>query len=107
MCPEYQETDSEILFMAELRREFLEKTRTDLPRMEEAFAAGDLAGVAVIAHDIKGTAGVFGLHEMSDSGRLLQAAAQEGRMEESRQLIEHLKEQLAQALGTPPQGTNS
>lgn len=107
MCPEYQETESEILFMAELRREFLEKTCADLPRMEEALVAGDLPGVAVIAHDIKGTAGVFGLHEMSDSGRQLQDAAKEGRGEESRRLVDLLKEQLAQALSIPPQGTDS
>ncbi len=108
MSAEYQETSSEILFMSELRREFLDKTAADLPRMEAAFAAGNLAGVAAVAHDIKGTAGVFGLSDMSDTGRLLQEAAQEGRIEESGQLIARVKEQLAMALGeTHKEGARS
>ena len=67
--------NSEVIFMSELRREFLEKTRQELDVLRRSLQSGDFTEMARIAHDIKGTAGVFALDEVNDAAVALLAAA--------------------------------
>lgn len=72
-----KEKDSDELFMEELKKEFFEKTSKSLKRMLEYFEMNDFDQIRKIAHDIKGTAGVFEMNRGSELGHELQEAADE------------------------------
>ena len=70
-----EERNSEELFMEELKNEFLEKTAVNLKRMSELSDNSDFLEIRRIAHDIKGTAGIFDLEKGSEIAMKLQNAA--------------------------------
>lgn len=86
----YFETDSEVIFMEELRKEFLDGIPAQIKDMRNFLANGELDEVTRIAHDIKGTAGVFDMEEGSEIALELQVASAEDKLEESAMLIEKL-----------------
>jgi HPt (histidine-containing phosphotransfer) domain-containing protein len=57
-----------------------------------AFANRDLEAIKSISHDIKGTAGMYGFRQISDSAAAIEAAARE----ESFSLVNSRLEQLYQ-----------
>ncbi len=69
---------SEEIFLEELKKEFIEKLKTDVENIRQAVAEKNHATIARIAHDIKGTIGIFGFHEGTGLALNLQLAAEEG-----------------------------
>ncbi len=84
------ELDSEELFMQELKKEFYEKTSKSLKLMPELFEKSDYLEIRKIAHDIKGTAGIFEMEQGSELGRNLQEAADNADRDEVKRLIDEL-----------------
>jgi len=82
------------IFMEDLKKEFLESVGPKLVDMSRLFAENDYAEIARIAHDIKGTAGVFGMDEGTEIAKQLQYAAQEEKSGETKNLIEKLTEYM-------------
>ena len=83
-------TDTDELFMEELKEEFKESVANHLLQLPTLFGTQDFAEIARIAHDIKGTAGVFGYDEGTDIAKELQYAAQDKNAEKTKQLIDKL-----------------
>jgi len=88
--------DSEELFMEELKEEFKESVAVNVVKMAECLDSNDLGEIARIAHDIKGTSGLFGFNEGTDIARDLQYAAQNKEVEKTRalyyRLVAYMKE---------------
>jgi len=83
-------TDTDELFMEELKQEFKEAVASHLVQLPALFAEGDFDNIARIAHDIKGTAGVFGYDEGTDIAKDLQYSAQEKDADTTKELIDRL-----------------
>jgi HPt (histidine-containing phosphotransfer) domain-containing protein len=71
--------NSEEIFLDELKKEFIEKLKQDIDVINESLDAGNPAAIAKIAHDIKGTIGIFGYDEGTDLSLKLQLAAEDGQ----------------------------
>lgn len=82
------------IFLEDLKQEFMASVSTKLKDMQRLFDEGDYDEIARIAHDIKGTAGVFGLDEGTEIANELQIAAEKGKVEETKNLIEKLIEYM-------------
>jgi HPt (histidine-containing phosphotransfer) domain-containing protein len=82
------------IFMEDLKKEFMESVSTKLADMKRLFDENDYAEIARIAHDIKGTAGVFGLDEGTEIAKQLQYAAQAEKTGEIKDMIEKLTEYM-------------
>lgn len=83
-------TDTDEIFMEELKQEFKEAVANHLVQLPAMFAENNFEDIARIAHDIKGTAGVFGYDEGTDIAKDLQYSAQEKDAEKTKQLIDRL-----------------
>lgn len=83
-------TDTDEIFMEELKQEFMESVGGNLEEMATLLKGNKFEEIAKIAHDIKGTAGIFGLDEGTDIAKELQLAAQEEQAERSGELIQQL-----------------
>jgi len=77
-------------FMEELRREFKETIAKNILEFQSLFKEAKFADIAKIAHDIKGTAGVFELKKGSEIAAALQQSAQDNEVEMTKSLIEEL-----------------
>lgn len=75
------------IFMAELKQEFMESVSEKLKQITSLYDEKKFDEIAKIAHDIKGTAGVFGMDEGTDIAKELQYAAQESQEEKTKALI--------------------
>lgn len=82
------------IFMEDLKKEFMESVSTKLADMKRLIDENDYAEIARIAHDIKGTAGVFGMDEGTEIAKQLQYTAQAEKNEETKGLIEKLTEYM-------------
>lgn len=78
------------IFMEDLKQEFMESVAIKLKDMRLLINEKDYDEIARIAHDIKGTAGVFGLDEGTDIARELQYSAQDRRPRKTLALIDRL-----------------
>ena len=85
-----EEKDSEELFMEELKNEFLENTSDSLKRRPELFESNDFMEIRKIAHDIKGTAGIFKMDKGSKIGMELQDAVDRKDSNDVKRLIDEL-----------------
>ena len=83
-------TNEEADFMEELKREFKETIAKNILEFQTLFKEEKFADIAKIAHDIKGTAGVFELQKGSEIAAALQQSAQEKEVEKTKSLIEEL-----------------
>jgi HPt (histidine-containing phosphotransfer) domain-containing protein len=83
-------TNEEADFMEELRREFKETIAKNILEFQALFKEEKFADIAKIAHDIKGTAGVFELKKGSEIAAALQQSAQEKEVEKTKSLLEEL-----------------
>ena len=86
--------DTDQIFMDELKKEFMEKVAADLKEMSELYQENNFKRIAEIAHDIKGTSGIFGLDEGTEIAKLLQYAAQDKKTEETKELLEKLTDYM-------------
>lgn len=87
-------SDTDQLFMEELKKEFIETVAGNLFELDSLFNSNKFDEIAKIAHDIKGTSGIFGLDEGTEIAKDLQYAAQEKNVEKTRQLITQLTEYM-------------
>lgn len=82
--------DSEQLFMEELKQEFMESVSRNVVELKRLYAEKNLGEIEKIAHDIKGTSGIFGLDEGTEIARELHAAAKKRELEKTGVLMEKL-----------------
>lgn len=87
-------TDTDEIFMEELKQEFMESVGGNLETMAALLKENKFEEIAKIAHDIKGTAGIFGLDQGTDIAKELQFAAQEKQAERSGELIQQLTQYM-------------
>jgi HPt (histidine-containing phosphotransfer) domain-containing protein len=83
-------TDEEADFMEELRMEFKETITKNILELQSLYKEEKFADIAKIAHDIKGTAGVFDLKKGSEIAAKLQQSAQDKEIEKTKSLLEEL-----------------
>jgi chemotaxis protein histidine kinase CheA len=82
--------DTDQIFMDELKEEFMEAVAQNLVDMKQLLQENKLEDIGKIAHDIKGTSGIFGLDEGTEIARDLHQAARNGEVENTKELIERL-----------------
>jgi HPt (histidine-containing phosphotransfer) domain-containing protein len=83
-------TNEEADFMEELKKEFKETIAKNILDFQLLFKEEKFADIAKIAHDIKGTAGVFELVKGSEIAAKLQQSAQDKEVEKTKSLIAEL-----------------
>jgi HPt (histidine-containing phosphotransfer) domain-containing protein len=86
--------DTDQIFMEELKLEFMDTVAANLKEMSQLYQENKFEEIARIAHDIKGTSGIFGLDEGTEIARLLQYAAQDNNAEETKKLLEKLTDYM-------------
>jgi HPt (histidine-containing phosphotransfer) domain-containing protein len=86
--------DTDQIFMEELKLEFMDTVAANLKEMSQLYQENKFEEIARIAHDIKGTSGIFGLDEGTEIAKLLQYAAQENKAEETKELLEKLTDYM-------------
>jgi len=82
------------IFMDELRLEFMETVTRNLIELEVLFEENKFEEIGRIAHDIKGTSGIFGLDQGTDIAKELQFAARDENREKTRDLIDRLNKYI-------------
>jgi HPt (histidine-containing phosphotransfer) domain-containing protein len=92
MAGESSSTDQ--IFMNDLKKEFMETVAQNLVDMNRLFAENKLDEIEKIAHDIKGTAGIFGLDEGTEIARELNQATKNRDVEKTKKLIDKLTEYM-------------
>ncbi len=87
-------TDTDEIFMEELKKEFKETVAGNLSEMASLYQEKNFEEISRIAHDIKGTSGIFGLDEGTEIARQLQYAAQNKETGKVMQLLEQLTDYM-------------
>jgi PAS domain S-box-containing protein len=80
--------------------EFIERLHSQVNAIAEAWAKGDLAEVAGLAHWVKGSGGTAGFHALTDPARALERAARENRLDEIAGAVAQLRDLAARV--APP-----
>jgi len=98
--------------MLDLVPGYLKQRRADVARIREMLATGaDVASLAALGHQLKGSGGAYGLPEVSVIGGLLEARAAAGERDAIAGLVDRLEaqildaEQHLQMLSRPKTGT--
>ncbi|HET7427343.1 MAG TPA: response regulator [Gemmatimonadales bacterium] len=73
---------------------FTRETRSRIAQLHRAVAAGDVAGVATVAHTIIGSSASFGAIRIAQGARDLQALANEGDLAAAGAVVERLEADL-------------
>jgi CheY-like chemotaxis protein len=81
-------------------QEFVEKFRSQVTAIAGAWEKGDLAGLAALAHWVKGSGGTAGFPALTDPARALERAAREQRLDEVASSIASLHD-LASRIVSP------
>ncbi len=81
--------------LADLVPPYLDRARRELEAARQLVDDGELARVARVAHDLKGTGGAYGLEELSNRARRIENSANAGDAELTAALIERLASYLA------------
>jgi HPt (histidine-containing phosphotransfer) domain-containing protein len=84
------ENDENEVFMKELREKFIQTANENLPRLDSLLLDNNFKEITTIAHDLKGTAGLFGLEEGAVIAKQLQESAQKEDVEETKTWINRL-----------------
>jgi len=82
--------DTDQIFMDELFQEFKETVAKQLKEMPLLYRENNFNRIKEIAHDIKGTSGIFGLDEGTAIAHKLVQAAKDNKAEETKELLEQL-----------------
>ena len=82
--------DENEVFMQELREKFIQTVNQNLSGIESLLKNNKFKEIATIAHDLKGTSGLFGLEEGADIAKQLQESAQNEDVEETKTWINKL-----------------
>lgn len=83
--------------------EFLTSLDDMVKQIDQALTGGDLETVLSVSHDIKGSAGLYGLKDISQIGAEINQAIKQGRLEGLNRLIQQLRNKVQQI----QQATNS
>lgn len=86
--------DTDQIFMDELKQEFKETVAANLKEMSELYRGNNLDDIARIAHDIKGTSGIFGLDKGTEIAKHLQYAAQNKKSKKTQEFLQQLTEYM-------------
>ncbi|MDQ1352828.1 MAG: HPt protein [Acidobacteriota bacterium] len=92
MAGESSTTDQ--IFMNDLKKEFMETVAQNLVDMKIWIAENKLEDIERVAHDIKGTAGIFGLDEGTEIAKELNYAAKNRDAEKTKELIDKLADYM-------------
>lgn len=84
------ENDENGAFMKELREKFILTVNQNLSNIESLLNDNKFEEIATIAHDLKGTSGLFGLDEGAVIAKQLQESAQKEDVEETKIWIDKL-----------------
>lgn len=87
-------SDTDQIFMEELKQEFIETTAKNLVDLRQLFKEKNLEEIAKIAHDIKGTSGIFGYDEGTEIARELNIAAKQNNVDKTEELIAKLTDYM-------------
>ena len=79
-------------FFSELIETFLDCAREDIERIRREIEAGNPSGAGAAAHCLKGACLGQGAEEMAGICRKIETRGDEGRLEESRELLKQLEE---------------
>jgi histidine phosphotransfer protein HptB len=82
--------------LAELVPAYLERRADEIGILRDALAAGELAVIQRIAHNMKGTGAGYGFPRITEIGRAMETAAKTGREPEIRGHLAELAEVLGQ-----------
>jgi HPt (histidine-containing phosphotransfer) domain-containing protein len=80
--------------LADLIPGYLENRRKDIHSILEALRGGDHEAIRYLGHSMKGSGGGYGFQAITDIGRAIETAAQEGNAEEIRVHVEALMNYL-------------
>jgi len=86
--------DTDQIFMDELFQEFKETVATQLKEMSLLYQENNFTRIKEIAHDIKGTSGIFELDQGSEIADKLVQAAKDKNAEETKELLEELTDYM-------------
>jgi HPt (histidine-containing phosphotransfer) domain-containing protein len=86
--------DTDQIFMDELFQEFKETVATQLKEMSLLYQENNFTRIKEIAHDIKGTSGIFELDQGSEIADKLVQAAKDKNAEETKELLEELNDYM-------------
>ncbi len=84
-------------FMVELKREFKTTVRKNMRDLPSLYKEEKFEDIARIAHDLKGTAGLFELEKGVEIAKELQRAAQNKENEKTGKLMEELISYMKEA----------
>lgn len=84
-------------FINELLPEFMAQLEEMVDSLELAFGQRDLEAIKSISHDIKGTAGMYGFRQISETAAVIEAAAREGSFARIKSCLDQLYLQHKQA----------
>jgi PAS domain S-box-containing protein len=85
----------------EIIQEFVDRLRSQVNAIADAWAKGDLAELASLAHWVKGSGGTAGFPVLTDPARALEQAARENRVDEITASISRLQD-LTARVAPPP-----
>jgi HPt (histidine-containing phosphotransfer) domain-containing protein len=84
------ENEENRAFMEELKEKFILTVNQNLSDIESLLNENKFKEIATIAHDLKGTSGLFGLDEGAVIAKQLQESAQKEDVEETKTWIDKL-----------------
>ena len=86
--------DTDQIFMEKLKLEFMETVTKNLKEMSELYQENNFNRITEIAHDIKGTSGIFDLNQGTEIANKLVKAAKKKNAEETKELLEQLTDYM-------------
>ncbi|UCH96638.1 MAG: Hpt domain-containing protein [Candidatus Aminicenantes bacterium] len=89
-------SDTDQIFMKELKQEFKETVAANIIEMSKLYEENQFDKIAFIAHNIKGTAGHFELEEGGKIAGKLVEAARDKKLEKTKKLLDQLTEYMRQ-----------
>jgi len=84
------DNDENEVFMQELKEKFILTVNENIANLESFLKDNKYKEIATIAHDLKGTSGLFGLEEGAEIAKQLQESAQNEEVEKTKTLIDKL-----------------
>lgn len=86
--------NSEEIFLDELKKEFIEKLILDVEVIQSCLDSKSSSTISKIAHDIKGTIGIFGYDEGTELALKLQLVAEDGQWDQIQSTYETFMQYL-------------
>lgn len=91
--PDWLEGDSVLL--SGIQKIFVKNVPPQMEKLREALAAGDVSGVELLSHSIKGAAAMIGAAPLRDEANKVERAAMDKKMGEARDFFEGMEREFA------------